>query len=56
MVIVTHELESIFAIAHRVLMLDKSTKGIIALGPPTELRDNSQDPRVIKFFSRQPED
>jgi phospholipid/cholesterol/gamma-HCH transport system ATP-binding protein len=56
MVIVTHELASIFAIAHRVLMLDKSVKGIIADGPPKELRDNSKDPRVLKFFSRQAEE
>src|SRR5208337_3042152 len=34
MVVVTHELESIFAIAHRVIMLDKSARGIIAEGDP----------------------
>jgi len=34
MVIVTHELESIFNIAHRVIMLDKSAQGIIAEGDP----------------------
>lgn len=53
MVIVTHELDSIFTIAHRVLMLDKEAKGIIAIGPPQELRDGSTDPRVIRFFSRE---
>ena len=56
MVIVTHELESIFAIAHRVILLDKSVKGIIAMGPPDELRDQSTDPRVTRFFSRQAEE
>ena len=35
MVIVTHELESIYKIAHRVIMLDKEAKGIIAEGRPT---------------------
>jgi phospholipid/cholesterol/gamma-HCH transport system ATP-binding protein len=54
MVIVTHELASIFAIAHRVLMLDKTAKGVIAQGPPLELRDGSDDPRVRAFFLRQP--
>ena len=33
-VIVTHELASIFAIADRVIMIDKRTKGIIAEGDP----------------------
>jgi phospholipid/cholesterol/gamma-HCH transport system ATP-binding protein len=51
-VIVTHELPSIFAIADRVIMLDKETKGIIATGSPADLRDNSKDPWVQKFFNR----
>jgi phospholipid/cholesterol/gamma-HCH transport system ATP-binding protein len=54
MVIVTHELESIFNIAHRVIMLDKSAKGIIAEGDPRELKDHSTDPRVVNFFNRRP--
>jgi phospholipid/cholesterol/gamma-HCH transport system ATP-binding protein len=54
MVIVTHELESIFAIAHRVIMLDKSAKGIIAEGDPRELQAHSPDPRVVDFFNRRP--
>lgn len=54
MVIVTHELESIFNIAHRVVMLDKSAKGIIAVGDPRELKEHSSDPRVTSFFNRQP--
>ena len=53
-VIVTHELASIFAIADRVIMLDKSVKGIVATGKPQELRDRSDDPWVRQFFSRQP--
>jgi phospholipid/cholesterol/gamma-HCH transport system ATP-binding protein len=52
-VIVTHELPSIFAIADRVIMLDKQEKGIIAMGAPHELRDHSPDPRVKQFFTRQ---
>jgi phospholipid/cholesterol/gamma-HCH transport system ATP-binding protein len=54
MVIVTHELESIFNIAHRVLMLDKAARGIIAEGDPRELKDHSDDPRVVNFFNRRP--
>ena len=53
MVIVTHELQSIFAVAHRVIMLDKRTKGIIAEGEPQSLRDHSQNQFVSQFFNRQ---
>ena len=53
MVIVTHELESIYKIAHRVIMLDKEAKGIIAEGKPLELKEQSTDPRVKSFFLRQ---
>jgi phospholipid/cholesterol/gamma-HCH transport system ATP-binding protein len=52
-VVVTHELPSIFAIADRVIMLDKEEKGIVAMGTPEELRDHSQNPKVRQFFSRQ---
>jgi phospholipid/cholesterol/gamma-HCH transport system ATP-binding protein len=52
-VIVSHELASIFAIADRVIMLDKQTKRIAASGSPQELRDHSDDPWVRQFFSRQ---
>jgi phospholipid/cholesterol/gamma-HCH transport system ATP-binding protein len=52
MVIVTHELESIFSIADRVIMLDKSAKGIIAEGDPSWLKDHATDPRVFDFFNR----
>lgn len=52
-VVVTHELESIFRIAHRCIMLDKTTKGIIATGDPKTLRV-SADERVSDFFNRRP--
>jgi phospholipid/cholesterol/gamma-HCH transport system ATP-binding protein len=52
MVIVTHELQSIFNIADRIIMLDKTAKGIIAEGDPRWLKDHSTDPRVIDFFNR----
>ena len=53
-VIVTHELASIYAIADRVIMLDKRVKGIIAEGDPRRLRDESADPCVRQFFRREP--
>jgi phospholipid/cholesterol/gamma-HCH transport system ATP-binding protein len=52
LVIVTHDLESIFKIAKRCIMLDRASKSIIAAGDPRELRDATQDPRVRSFFNR----
>ena len=52
-ILVTHELESIFKIAHRCIMLDKETKSIIANGDPHELA-RSTDERVSDFFNRRP--
>jgi len=52
MVVVTHELHSIFNIAHRIIMLDKNAKGIIAEGDPRWLKDHATDPRVFDFFNR----
>ncbi len=51
-VIVTHELQSVFAIAKHCIMLDKDARGIIAQGDPRELRDTSTDPRVARFLNR----
>ena len=51
-VIVSHELASIYAIADKVIMLDKDTKGIIAEGDPKVLRDTSTNPQVHQFFNR----
>lgn len=51
-VIVTHDLESIFKIAKHCIMLDKESKSIIARGDPRALRDSSDDPRVKAFFNR----
>jgi len=53
MVIVTHELPSILTIAHRVIMLDGKEKTIIAQGAPRDLKEQSADPRVRKFFNRE---
>ncbi|MEZ4483133.1 MAG: ATP-binding cassette domain-containing protein [Syntrophotaleaceae bacterium] len=51
-VVVSHELPSIYAIADRVIMLDKVSKGIIASGTPQQLA-HSATPQVRQFFARQ---
>jgi phospholipid/cholesterol/gamma-HCH transport system ATP-binding protein len=52
LVIVTHELNSIFTISDRVIMLDPEAQGIIATGDARDLAGNSNDPRVRSFFGR----
>jgi phospholipid/cholesterol/gamma-HCH transport system ATP-binding protein len=51
-VVVTHELDSIFAIADMALMLHADTKTIIARGDPNQLIQQSTDMRVTEFLSR----
>lgn len=51
-VVVTHELTSIFAIADDAILLDAEAKTMIARGKPSTLLRESDDPRVVKFLSR----
>jgi len=51
-VIVSHELSSIYSLADRLIMLDSETRGIIAAGKPRELARSSSDPRVREFLRR----
>jgi phospholipid/cholesterol/gamma-HCH transport system ATP-binding protein len=51
-VVVSHELDSIFGIADRVLMLDKAARGQIALGDPRTLATEASDERVREFLTR----
>lgn len=51
-VIVTHELASIFNIANKALFLDTATHTQGALGNPAELRDHSDNPAVRLFLNR----
>ena len=51
-VIVTHELASIFAIANNSVFLDAESRTQIATGDPHEMLANSKDPLVRKFLSR----
>src|SRR5262249_14749011 len=52
MVVVTHELASIFAIGDRAVFLDAETRTMIALANPKKLRDESPEPRVRAFLTR----
>ncbi len=51
-VVVTHELASIFTIANNSVFLDAESRTQIATGDPHDMLANSQDPRVRKFLTR----
>ncbi|HEY9035697.1 MAG TPA: ATP-binding cassette domain-containing protein [Pseudomonadales bacterium] len=51
-VIVTHELASIFAIGNNSVFLDAETRTMIAQGNPRELRDHSPNDTVRLFLHR----
>src|SRR5499427_5401324 len=51
-VVVTHELASIFTIADNGVLLDAESRTLIASGSPRVLREQSQDPRVRAFLTR----
>jgi phospholipid/cholesterol/gamma-HCH transport system ATP-binding protein len=51
-VIVTHELASIFAIGNNSIFLDEPSKTMIAAGNPKELLAISKDIRVTQFLTR----
>lgn len=50
--VVTHELDSIFRISDRSIMLDAETKRIIADGRPAELLEHSENKKVRLFLNR----
>src|SRR5882724_7997270 len=51
-VVVTHELASIFTIGTNSIFLDAASRTMIASGPPRELRDHSDNPTVRRFLWR----
>jgi phospholipid/cholesterol/gamma-HCH transport system ATP-binding protein len=51
-VIVTHELASIFAVGNNSVFLDPDTKTMIAQGDPKKLLAESKDPKVVSFLTR----
>lgn len=52
MVIVSHQVDLVLRVAHRILMLDRDARGIVAAGSPEELRKSATDPQVRKFLFR----
>jgi phospholipid/cholesterol/gamma-HCH transport system ATP-binding protein len=52
MIIVTHDLASIKTISQRIIMLDKSVRGILAEGTPQYLTGLKDKPNVYNFFNR----
>ena len=51
-IVVTHELASIFTIANNCVFLDPESKTQIATGNPLWLRDHSDNPTVREFLNR----
>jgi phospholipid/cholesterol/gamma-HCH transport system ATP-binding protein len=51
-VVVTHELPSIFAIANNSIFLDAETRTMLASGDPKELLAHPPDPKVYRFLTR----
>ena len=51
-VVVTHELDSIFTIGNNSVFLDTDTKTMLTTGDPKILRSESLDPRVRSFLNR----
>jgi len=52
MVLVTHELPSIFSVADNCVFLDAETHTMIAIGDPRHLKQESQNPKVQAFLTR----
>lgn len=51
-VVVTHELQSIFAIADDCVFLDAESRTVLTTGNPRKLRDESPLPAVREFLTR----
>lgn len=54
-VMVSHELASIFAVADRAVFFDRATHAALDTGSPAHLRDHSPHPAVRAFFNRSAE-
>ncbi len=51
-VIVTHELASIFAVGNNSVFLDPETRTMLATGDPNRLLAESEDPKIQNFLRR----
>lgn len=49
-VMVTHNLTSVFTVAQQCILIDAGVKGVLAQGSPGELREEHPDPKVRAFF------
>jgi phospholipid/cholesterol/gamma-HCH transport system ATP-binding protein len=50
-IIVTHELASLYAIASQAVFLDAATRTMTAVGDPKDFRDNPPTPAIREFFN-----
>ena len=51
-VVVTHELASIYTIGNNSVFLDAEKKTMTATGDPRQLRDEATDPKLHRFLTR----
>ena len=51
LVVVTHELASIFTIGNNSVFLDAETRTLIGNGDPKELRKEGNDPKIVRFLT-----
>jgi phospholipid/cholesterol/gamma-HCH transport system ATP-binding protein len=51
-VLVTHELESLYSIADRMIFLDGEANRPVALGAPGELARSADSPKVREFLTQ----
>jgi len=52
LVVITHELPSIFAIGTNAVLLDAEARTMLAYGPPQQMLAETDDPRIIRFLTR----
>jgi phospholipid/cholesterol/gamma-HCH transport system ATP-binding protein len=52
LVVITHELPSIFAIGTNGVLLDADAKTMLASGPPQQILAEAEDPRIVQFLTR----
>ncbi len=51
-VVVTHDLDSIFTIGNNAVFLDAVTHTQLAVGSPNDLRHDTSNPEVVRFLNR----
>ncbi|MCP4176508.1 MAG: ATP-binding cassette domain-containing protein [bacterium] len=52
-VVVTHDLDSVFAIADRIIILNEKSKSIVAEGCPEEIKNSTENKWVKAFLNRE---